>query len=77
MKIFRIILLGLAMALFVVNFLTIDFQDLSGTQSLWAYCRIAIAFVLILLLVSFVRKDRKKAKKIKIASRIGHDDVLF
>lgn len=40
MRIFRIVLLGLAMALFAINFWAIDYQDLWGKNSQWAYLRI-------------------------------------
>lgn len=63
MKIIRIILLAAAMAVFTLNFLTIDYQDLVAKQSLWAYFRIVLAFVLVLLLVAAIRKDWKKAKQ--------------
>ena len=59
MKIFRIVLLALAMGLFAVNFLTIDYQDLSKT-SLWSYFRISFALVLVFLLLAMVRRDMKK-----------------
>jgi len=67
MKIFRIILLGMAMALFAVNFWAIDYQDFWAKQSLWAYFRIAVAFVLVLLLLFAVRRDfkQKPAKRKK------------
>ena len=39
MRIFRIVLLGLAMALFAINFWAIDYQDLWGKNSQWAYLR--------------------------------------
>ena len=60
MKIFRIILLGVAMALFAVNFIAIDFQDLYSKQSLWAYFRIGVAFVLIITLLVALRRDFKR-----------------
>lgn len=63
MKIIRIILLAAAMAVFTLNFLTVDYQDLLAKQNLWAYCRILLAFVLVLLLVAAIRKDWKKAKQ--------------
>ncbi len=63
MKKFRIILLAMAMALFAVNFLAIDYQDFLSKQSLWAYFRIALAFLLVLLLVAGIRQDLKKRKK--------------
>lgn len=62
MKIFRIVLLGLAMALFAMNFLTIDYQNLLASASLWAYFRIAIAFLIVVLLIGMIRKDRKLGK---------------
>lgn len=62
MKVFRIILLGLAMALFVMNFWTIRYEDWMGKASLWAYFRIVLAFVLVLLLLRMILKDRKKKK---------------
>ena len=43
MRIFRIVLLGLAMALFAINFWAIDYQDLWGKSSQWAYLRILAA----------------------------------
>lgn len=62
MKIFRIILLGVAMALFAVNFIAIDFSALSSEQSLWAYFRIGVAFVLIIVLLIALRRDFKRKK---------------
>lgn len=63
MKKFRIILLAMAMALFAVNFWAIDYQDFVSKQSLWAYFRIAVAFLLVLLLVAGIRQDLKKRKE--------------
>lgn len=63
MKIVRIILLALAMALFAVNFWTIDYQDIWSKQSCWAYFRIGIAFLLVLLLVAGLRQDLKKRSR--------------
>lgn len=60
MKIIRIILLAMAMALFAVNFLTIDYQELWSKASFWAYFRIVFALILIFLLLAMVRKDMKK-----------------
>lgn len=60
MKIFRIVLLALAMGLFAVNFLTIDYQDLWSKTSLWSYFRISFALVLVFLLLEMVRRDMKK-----------------
>ena len=60
MKIFRIILLGVAMALFAVNFIAIDFNNLYSNQSLWAYTRIGIAFILIVSLLLALRRDFKR-----------------
>lgn len=71
MKIFRVILLALAMALFALNFWSIDYQDILSKQSLWAFFRIAFAFMLVLLLVGMVRKDLRKGSdgKIKIGKK--------
>ena len=44
MRIFRIVLLGLAMALFAINFWAIDYQDLWGKNSQWAYLRICLLY---------------------------------
>ena len=60
MKIFRIILLGVAMALFAVNFIAVDFDALTSNQSLWAFGRIGVAFILILLLLQALRRDFKR-----------------
>lgn len=57
MKITRIILLAMSMALFAVNFWTIDYQDLWSETSLWAYFRIVLALGLVLLLLVMVRRD--------------------
>lgn len=63
MKIFRIVLLALAMALFAVNFWTIDYQDLLGKSSLGAYFRIGVALLLVLLLLVMIKRDRQGQKK--------------
>lgn len=65
MKLFRIILLVLAMALFAVNFWTIDYQDFLAKASLWAYFRIVLSFLLVFLLLAMVRRDMtgKKGNK--------------
>lgn len=65
MKIFRLVLLGLVTALVVINFWTIDYQDLCAKENLWAYFRIAVALFLIVLLVRILRKSlvRKKGRK--------------
>lgn len=60
MRIFRIVLLAFAMALFVINFWAIDYQDIWGKESLWAYFRIAMSFVLVLLLVRLIKRSGKK-----------------
>ena len=60
MKVFRIILLGVAMALFAVNFIAIDFNDLYSNQSMWAYLRIGVAFILIVSLLVALRRDFKR-----------------
>ena len=62
MKIFRIILLGVAMALFAVNFIAIDFNSLDSERSLWAYFRIGVAFILIVILLIALRRDFKREK---------------
>lgn len=51
------------MALFAVNFWAIDYHNLWAKQSLWAYVRIVAAFVLVLILVSAVRRDLKKDRE--------------
>ena len=56
MKVFRIVLLGMAMALFAVN------QNFWAKQSVWAYFRIVAAFVLVLVLVLAIRRDFKRKK---------------
>lgn len=63
MKIFRIFLLAAAMAVFVMNFLTIDYNALLSSKSLWAYFRVGLTFVLILLLVVAIKKDMGKKKR--------------
>lgn len=60
MKIFRIVLLTLAMGLFAVNFLTVDYQNLWSAANLWSYIRIGVALILVLLLLAMVRRDMKK-----------------
>ena len=62
MKIFRIVLLGLAMALFAVNFWAIDYQDLWGQGSQWGYLRILAAFIIVIILLRMVKKDIKSKK---------------
>lgn len=62
MKVFRIVLLGMAMALFAVNFWAIDYQNFWAKQSVWAYFRIIAAFVLVLVLVLAIRRDFKRKK---------------
>lgn len=62
MKIFRVILLGLAMALFAVNFWAIDYHDLWAKESLWAYFRILMALLMVFLLLFMIRRDMKKGK---------------
>lgn len=62
MKIFRIVLLALAMALFAINFWAIDYQDIWGKESLWAYFRIVLSFILVLLLVRMIKKNGKKLR---------------
>ncbi len=62
MKVFRIVLLGMAMALFAVNFWAIDYQNFWAKQSVWVYFRIVAAFVLVLVLVLAIRRDFKRKK---------------
>ena len=62
MKVFRIVLLGMAMALFAVNFWAIDYQNFWAKHSVWAYFRIVAAFVLVLVLVLAIRRDFKRKK---------------
>lgn len=62
MKVFRIVLLGMVMALFAVNFWAIDYQNFWAKQSVWAYFRIVAAFVLVLVLVLAIRRDFKRKK---------------
>lgn len=56
MKVFRLILLASATALAVINFWTIDYGELWGTVSQWAYLRIAAAVGLMVLLVVMIRR---------------------
>lgn len=65
MKIFKLVLLGLATALAVINFWAIDYQDLWAKESLWAYFRIIVALFLIILLVRILRKQsvEKRGRK--------------
>ena len=60
MKVFRLILLAMATALAVINFWTIDYNDLWGKVSQWAYMRIAFAVVLVVLLVVMIRRTPDK-----------------
>lgn len=60
MRIFRLILLAAATALAVINFWTIDYSDLWGKASQWAYIRIALAVVLVVVLVGIIRKTPAK-----------------
>ncbi len=63
MKVFRMILLGLAMALFAVNFWAVDYRNPGSGQSMWAYFRIGVAFVLVLILLGAIRRDFKQKKQ--------------
>ena len=60
MKIFRLVMLAIATALFAINFWTIDYSALTSSVSLWAYCRIVMLGVIIVLLVSVIRKGNKR-----------------
>lgn len=63
MKIFRLILLALATALAMINFWTIDYSDLWGKASQWAYVRIAFAVVLMVVLVVMIRNTPVKKQR--------------
>lgn len=63
MRIFRIVLLGLAMALFAINFWAIDYQDLWGKNSQWAYFRILAAFIIVIFVLRMVKRDIKNKKR--------------
>ena len=63
MRIFRIVLLGLAMALFAINFWAIDYQDLSGKNSQWAYLRILAAFIIVIFVLRMVKRDIKNKER--------------
>ena len=63
MRIFRIVLLGLAMALFAINFWAIDYQDLWGKNSQWAYHRILAAFIIVIFVLRMVKQDIRNKKR--------------
>lgn len=63
MRIFRLILLAAATALAVINFWTIDYSDLWGKASQWAYIRIVLAVVLVVVLVGIIRKAPAKKQR--------------
>ena len=63
MKIFRLILLAVATALAVINIWSVNSQDLWSEQNLWAYFRIGVALIIIVLLVRIIRKTGVKHKK--------------
>lgn len=63
MKILRVVLLGLAMALFAVNFWAVDYQDLWGSANQGAYVRILAAFIIVVVLLRMVKKDIKNKKQ--------------
>ena len=63
MRIFRIVLLGLAMALFAINFWAIDYQDLGGKNSQWAYLRILAAFIIVIFVLRMVKRDIKNKER--------------
>lgn len=63
MKIFRVVLLGLAMFLFAINFWAIDYQDLWGKNSQWAYFRILAAFIIVIFLLRMVKRDIRHKKE--------------
>ena len=53
MRIFRIVLLGLAMA----------YQDLWGKNSQWAYLRILAAFIIVIFVLRMVKRDIKNKER--------------
>ena len=59
MKTLRIIALGLAMAVFILNFWTIDYDNLTSESSLWAFGRIVAALALVIFTARMVKKDRQ------------------
>lgn len=63
MRIFRIVLLGLAMALFAINFWAIDYQDLWGKNSQLAYLRILAAFIIVIFVLRMVKRDIKNKER--------------
>ena len=63
MRIFRIVLLGLAMALFAINFWAIDYQDFWGKNSPWAYPRILAAFIIVIFVLRMVKRDIKNKER--------------
>lgn len=63
MRIFRIVLLGLAMALFAINFWAIDYQDLWGKNNQWAYLRILAAFIIVIFVLRMVKRDIKNKER--------------
>ena len=63
MRIFRIVLLGLAMALFAINFWAIDYQELWGKNSKCAYLRILAAFIIVIFVLRMVKRDIKNKER--------------
>ena len=70
MRIFRIVLLGLfpyttlfRSALFAINFWAIDYQDLWGKNSQWAYLRILAAFIIVIFVLRMVKRDIKNKER--------------
>lgn len=63
LRIFRLILLAVATALLAVNFWTIDYQNLMAKDSLWAFFRIVVAIILIILLVRIIRSQGPRKKQ--------------
>lgn len=63
LRIFRLILLAVATALLAVNFWTIDYQNLMAKDSLWAFFRIVVAIILIILLVGIIRSQGPRKKQ--------------
>lgn len=61
-------MLAIATALFAINFWTINYDALTSSVSLWAYCRIVMLAVIIVLLVSIIKKGNKR---LPVKSRTG------
>ena len=51
------------MALFAINFWAIDYQDLWGKNSQWAYLRILAAFIIVIFVLRMVKQDIRNKKR--------------